>query len=122
MEDYKTGNPPTARQMTLFDRQLFLEALLVERGSVSGLPATPVSAVAHIGLGSKPSVSLHPLEPGHAQESLDKLESLLGAYRSVTQGFTSRRMPYRVDDLGEYDHLARFGEWLGTDAPDTVQW
>ena len=34
------------------------------------------------------------------------------------QGFTARRAMQKAGDVGDYDQLARFGEWELTDLPD----
>jgi hypothetical protein len=43
------------------------------------------------------------------------LRKLIVAYLDPTQGFTARRMMEKVVFAGEFDHLARFGEWDGSD-------
>ena len=42
---------------------------------------------------------------------LSELKELISAYLEPDQGFTSRRMLHKDTDIGDYDHLARFGEW-----------
>jgi len=45
------------------------------------------------------------------------LTKLITAYFEPDQGFTSRRMLHKDTDKGDYDHLARFGEWDRTTDP-----
>ena len=45
------------------------------------------------------------------------LENLLSAYAQSTRGYPSRRAMEKVRFEGDYDHLARFGEWDETQAP-----
>jgi ATP-dependent helicase/nuclease subunit B len=42
------------------------------------------------------------------------LEELIASYLTAVQGFTSRRMVKTEEAAGDYDQLARFGEWDGT--------
>jgi ATP-dependent helicase/nuclease subunit B len=120
--DYKTGSVPSPKQIEHFDKQLFLAALMAEAGALSGLPAAPVSTVAHIGLGAKPKISAHALEPGDLERVRAEFERLAGAYRQRSRGYTSRRAVFMRGDAGDYDHLARYGEWDETDpaAPEDV--
>ena len=36
---------------------------------------------------------------------------LIDAYFQPEQGFTARRMLHKDTETGDFDHLARFGEW-----------
>ena len=46
-----------------------------------------------------------------------ELKKLIEAYFDPEQGYSSRRMVHRDDFAGDYDHLARFGEWDRSDMP-----
>ncbi|MCX7558231.1 double-strand break repair protein AddB [Sulfitobacter sp. F26204] len=114
--DYKTGMPPSAREQRFFDKQLLLEAAMIEAGSFTKVgPATVVNAV-FIGLGSTPKEVAAPLEDEPPAEVLAGLHSLIATYLSTQQGFTSRRLVKTEEAAGDYDQLARFGEWDGTTA------
>jgi len=39
------------------------------------------------------------------------LSKLIGAYFEPDQGYSSRRMVFQDSQIGDYDHLARYGEW-----------
>ncbi len=41
----------------------------------------------------------------------EELHKLIAAYFEQEQGYTSRRMLHLDTDKGDFDHLARFGEW-----------
>ena len=121
--DYKTGTPPSAPTMEHFDKQLLLEALIAEAGGFPDIPPAPVAYVAHVGLGAKPQYAEHRLEdtdktsfalPGVRAG----LVRLIAAYGDRSQGYTSRRAMQKVGFDGDYDHLARFGEWDETAAPE----
>ncbi len=115
--DYKTGTPPSKKEQKDFDKQLLIEAAMVEQG---GFPEVGVAHVAHaafIGLGAKPSEIAAPLTEETPRDVLEGLHELISKYLDPVQGFTSRRAVKTEDAAGDYDQLARFGEWDGTDAP-----
>ncbi len=116
--DYKTGSVPTQDQQRHFDKQLLLSAVMVEHGAVENLPKNTVCEVAYIGLGSSPKYVTISLESEETSKARAELLSLLGAYRGETLGYTSRRAIERTAHGGDYDHLARFGEWDESDAPE----
>lgn len=109
--DYKTGTPPTPKAQKHFDKQLLLEAVMAVAGGFKNLPAGPVSHVAYIGLGASPVTSEITLDAGEIDEIQSELEQLIGAYSSADQGYLSRRAMQQERFDGDYDHLARFGEW-----------
>ena len=113
--DYKTGNPPTDKQQKHFDKQLLIEAAMVEEGAFRKIGAAPVSRATFIGLGNPPVEQHAPLEEEPPAVVLENLRKLIAAYLDPEQGFTARRMMEKVVFAGEFDHLARFGEWDGSD-------
>ena len=73
---------------------------------------------AYIGLGASAGEVPAPLDkipPGQAWEDFC---ALISAYYEETQGFTARRAMFSKADAGDYDQLARFGEWDVTTDPD----
>jgi double-strand break repair protein AddB len=113
--DYKTGNPPSAKQQQLFDKQLLIEAAMVEEGAFRKIGSAPVSRAVFIGLGNPPVEVDAPLEEEPPAATLASLRKLIEAYLDPAQGFTARRMMERDGFAGDYDHLARYGEWDGSD-------
>ena len=109
--DYKTGSPPTEKVQKHFDKQLLLEAVMAAEGGFEGIAETPVSHVAYIGLGAKPGTSEIPLSPPEIEQIRAELVTLISAYYSPKQGYLSRRAVQEQRFGGDYDHLARFGEW-----------
>ncbi|RVT83441.1 double-strand break repair protein AddB [Rhodobacteraceae bacterium CCMM004] len=122
--DYKTGAPPSERQIAHFDRQLLLEAAMAEAGAFETIPAARVAAIAYIGLGAAPVEALYDLDdpeaPFSVAETLAGLEALLARYLDPATGYTARRAMHGVRWDGDYDHLARFGEWTDADPPAPV--
>ncbi|MCA0870452.1 double-strand break repair protein AddB [Seohaeicola saemankumensis] len=109
--DYKTGAPPTRDQQAKFDKQLLIEAAMAEQAGFEKVGIGPVSRAAFIGIGSAYKEVPAPLEEEPPAKVLGELRELLSAYLEQDQGFTSRRMLHKDTDIGDYDHLARFGEW-----------
>lgn len=115
--DYKTGKPPTAKQQATFDKQLLIEAAMIEEGAFETLGVCRVALAVFIGLGSHPEEVLAPLDTEPAAEVLANLRTLIASYLQPDQGFTARRMMQEDKIVGDYDQLARFGEWDATDDP-----
>ncbi|WP_121060974.1 double-strand break repair protein AddB [Chachezhania antarctica] len=120
--DYKTGHVPTQAEQKGFDKQLLIEAAMAERGAFDGFPAAPVAAADYIGVGAKYKTEAAPLADIAPAEVWEDLGTLMEAYLEVAQGFTSRRAMRKDTDSGDYDHLARFGEWdvTATAKPEDV--
>ncbi|MGC1505502.1 MAG: double-strand break repair protein AddB [Sulfitobacter sp.] len=118
--DYKTGNPPSAKEQKYFDKQLLLEAAMIEEGGFENVGVATVANAVFIGLGSSPKEVAAPLDDEPPAAVLAGLHSLIETYLSAQQGFTSRRLVKTEDAAGDYDQLARFGEWDGT-TPSTPE-
>ncbi|WP_208976243.1 double-strand break repair protein AddB [Polycladidibacter stylochi] len=119
--DYKTGQPPTLKQVqTLFAPQLPLEVAMIRRGAFADLPASlPMKDLIYIHLnGSKEPVKLERRTPKDtsidelAEEAWQRLEKLVAAYENPNKGYLSRaRVLQERQWAGGYDHLARVDEW-----------
>ena len=110
--DYKTGGIPSEPQILHFDRQLLIEAVMAERGAFEGVPAAPVRSVAHISIGRSPRRKAIKLEGSFRTDTVHaELTKLLESFQSPGTGYISRRAMERMRFQGDYDHLARFGEW-----------
>ncbi len=109
--DYKTGAPPTKAQQSKFDKQLVIEAAVAEEGGIDGLDPTSVAQAVFIGMGGTYKEVLAPLDEEPVDKVLDELKQLISAYLEPEQGFSARRMLHKDSDIGDYDHLSRFGEW-----------
>ncbi len=116
--DYKTGTPPNERQQRHFDKQLLLEAAMAEEGAWEALGPREVAAITYVGLSARDPKRVETrLEPGMTAEIWTELETLIAAYQNLAQGYAARRAVLREGLAGDYDHLARFGEWQTSDAP-----
>lgn len=113
--DYKTGSPPSKPEQTSFAKQLRLAAIMAEKGGFSDLGPSEVSRISYIGLGSGDKAIDDTLTPEMMQEDWTRLIVLIGHYLTVETGYASRRAVMKDTFAGDYDHLARYGEWQMTD-------
>ncbi|WP_170363943.1 double-strand break repair protein AddB [Ruegeria arenilitoris] len=109
--DYKTGTPPSESQQAKFDKQLLIEAAMAEQGGIEGFDPMAVANAVFIGMGGTYKEVPAPLDKEPPDRVLAELKELISAYLEPDQGFSSRRMMHKDSDVGDYDHLARFGEW-----------
>ncbi|WP_223421875.1 double-strand break repair protein AddB [Tateyamaria pelophila] len=116
--DYKTGPPPSKDRQKHFDKQLLIEAAMVEEGAFETLGSRVVRAAQFIGIGAKPTTVDAAIDEEPTRQVLAELVSLLGAYLEPDKGYTSRRALDMDTDARDYDQLARFGEWDATDDPN----
>lgn len=115
--DYKTGAPPSKRQQTFFDKQLLLEAAMTERGAFADLGPVEVARTTYVGLGATPKALTDTPDAATLATAWDELGRLIAAYFLSDRGYASRRAMFKTNEVGDYDHLARLGEWQMTDAP-----
>ncbi len=119
--DYKTGNPPTAKQVeTFLEPQLPLEAALLRVGALDGVPADlPIAALVYVAIASgRTAVDWRVVAGDSASElseqTLARLRALLARYDDPATGYLSRARMQFTSDEGDYDHLARTAEWVNT--------
>jgi len=124
--DYKTGIPPTGRQVRLgLSPQLTLEAAILRGGGFKPFPAHgSVSELVYVRLnGNNPAgkemvVDLRivrgeePQSPDDAaDEALAKLTALIKKFENPEQAYTSLDLAMWSNRYGTYDDLARIKEW-----------
>jgi ATP-dependent helicase/nuclease subunit B len=115
--DYKSGTPPKDAEMRQFEKQLLLEAIMVEKGAFKALGPTPVSGITYLRLGGAGEVAGRSLSPDLLDETWRKLKILIGHYMRDSQGFTARRAPQLIKYGSDYDLLSRYGEWRDVNEP-----
>lgn len=120
--DYKGSTSPTEKQVKAeWAQQLPLQAAMLEKGGFALEPG-PVHQIAYIKLmgGAKIGEEIPITEPApFIAEALPNLTNLLRAYLLPDTPYLSRARPDKTDWESDYDHLARYGEWVsgeGTDA------
>lgn len=115
--DYKTGKPPSSREQQFFDKQLMLEAAIAEIAGFGDIGPRPVMLASYIGMAVGSGEVPAPMEAGTPRQVWQEFEALIGQYLDQGTGYSSRRALQNARDAGDYDHLARFGEWSQTDDP-----
>ena len=115
--DYKSGRPPTDAQIRAFDKQLPLEAAMVEEGAFARLGRAEVAGISYIHLGGEGRTEPRELPPGLAAETWAGFQRLIGHYLRGERGFAARLAIEHTGEAGDYDHLSRYGEWDTTEAP-----
>lgn len=120
--DYKTGQPPSEKQQKAYDKQLLLEALVARKGGFSDLGRMRTARVAYIGLGAKSTYVPVEVDDALLQRTQAELESILAEFHQRKRGYTSRRVVMSANRFGgDFDHLARYGEWDHTAEPNGEQ-
>lgn len=114
--DYKTGEPPSAKQQKHFDKQLYLLAAMAERGGFAELGPAEVAELVFVGLKAELKLAKTPLARGEIDEVWDEFGQLIASFAKPDQGYTARRAMEKQTDASDYDHLSRFGEWDMTSA------
>lgn len=116
--DYKSGTPPSDKQIESFDKQLLLEAAMARRGGFTALGPVEVAGIRYIQLGGTGKTHIRNFDTQLEAATWEGFLRLIAAYLEGGTGFTAKRAPERQSYGGDYDHLARFGEWSLADAAD----
>ncbi|QQA42760.1 PD-(D/E)XK nuclease family protein [Pelagovum pacificum] len=121
--DYKTGKPPTEKQQISFDRQLLLEAAMAARGAFAEVGPRRTVIAEFIGLGSSPAIVPAPMDEAPPDQVWEEFRALIRAWADPNRGYSARARAFTEESVGDYDHLARRGEWDGaTDfTPEDIQ-
>lgn len=118
--DYKSGRPPTEKQIREgFNQQLHLAGLILARGGFPDVPAMIPAIGAFIGLTGGREGGLETFRAGLADDLdgyRENLVKLLAAYLAGAP-WVSRGRPERIAFASDYDHLARAAEWSREDQP-----
>jgi len=118
--DYKTGTLPSTKQIEFYNKQLVLLAIMASEDAF-GLGPAEVESATFIGLGSKFDSRAAPVAPGDLLAERARLLKLIAAYQDPDQGFTALRAVAEERQTGDYDALARRGEWEAGDAAVTIR-
>lgn len=126
ISDYKTGTTSTVPQVQQgFDPQLPIEALIARNGGfdeVDGSGQIGLRYITITGSTKQPGLDRDAAEGGRAKlttaQVIDDTEQGLlkriAAYDDPATPYVSRPLPqFRFKDFGDYDDLARVGEWAG---------
>ena len=77
-----------------------------------------VTAIRYIQLGGEGKTFERDHSDGIEGETWDGFVELIAAYLTGQAGFTAMRAPEKTSYAGDYDHLARYGEWALTDTAE----
>ena len=131
--DFKTGKPPTEKQVKSFAPQLPLEAAMLKRGAFwreAGGEKIAIAAAEATELGywwfggADPTPIALALDPvAEGEQALLRLEGLLKRYHDEQLAFLSKpRVQFLKSHTGriytDYDHLARRKEWADAEGGD----
>ncbi len=135
--DYKTGQPPTGKQVRMgLAPQLTLEAAIMREGGFAGIPAgVSVSDLVYVRLsGNNPPGEEKSLElkirqndkPQPPDEAADyaraQLEALIRKFEDEKEPYTSLNLSMWSNRYGEYDDLARIKEWSAAGGRGIEEW
>jgi double-strand break repair protein AddB len=118
--DYKSGRVPTENEERAFSKQLWLEAAMAAGGAFSEGTPLETARIAYIGLGAQPGTLEHQPTPRDIAALAAEFRRLLAHFEDARAGFPSRRALRDTTWSGDFDQLARYGEWDETD-PARVQ-
>ena len=135
--DYKTGQPPTGKQVRMgLSPQLTLEAAILREGGFEGIGAdSSVAELAYVRLsGNNPPGDHRSLElkirnndtPQPPDEAADyarlELEKLIRKFEDENQAYTSLNLSMWANRYGAYDDLARIKEWSAAGGLGIEEW
>jgi RecB family exonuclease len=115
--DYKSGDPPSIKEINLFDKQLQLEATIAQAGGFDGLDPMGVSKLQYISLKDPAKSYEVPLSDTLVDDTWEDFMCLLRCHFKDGIGYGAR-LKMKLDRYGsDYDQLSRYPEWEETDAP-----
>jgi ATP-dependent helicase/nuclease subunit B len=134
--DYKTGQPPTAKQVRMgLSPQLTLEAAILRGGGFEGIDAgASVGELAYVRIsGNNPPGEHKALElriknetaqpPDEAADHARRqLEALIRAFENESEPYRSLNLPMWTNRYGRYDDLARIKEWSAAGGLGLPEW
>jgi len=135
--DYKTGSPPTAKQVRMgLSPQLTLEAAILREGGFTGIGAGgSVGELAYVRLsGNNPPGEHKTLElkikpsdtPQPPDDAADyaraQLEVLIREFDDEKRAYTSLNLSMWAARYGDYDNLARIKEWSAAGGVALEEW
>ncbi|HUB84347.1 MAG TPA: double-strand break repair protein AddB, partial [Rhizomicrobium sp.] len=112
--DYKTGKPPTDKQVRTLSPQLPLEGAILAGGGFAATGARVTDELIYIRFsGDAIAGEIRRVKDGAAlvAKAETDLLDLIALFDEPDHPYLSRIKPYRADTAGDYDHLARVREW-----------
>jgi ATP-dependent helicase/nuclease subunit B len=118
--DYKASDPPSPKQLEVYQKQLPLEAAIAADAGFRGVNGRDVRELHIIGLkieaskGKLKKTSV-PMDPETIQTVWSELGKLISSYDREGSIWPARIRPEFIQYESDYDHLSRFGEWSDGD-------
>jgi ATP-dependent helicase/nuclease subunit B len=134
--DYKTGTPPTGKQVRMgLSPQLTLEAAILREGGFEGIDAgSSVGELAYVRISGNNPPGEHktlelkiknesPQPPDEAADyALAQLEALIRKFEIEAEPYRSLNLPMWTNRYGSYDDLARIKEWSAAGGLGLPEW
>ncbi|MGB6235936.1 MAG: double-strand break repair protein AddB, partial [Bradyrhizobium sp.] len=134
--DYKTGQPPTGKQVRMgLSPQLTLEAAILREGGFEGIDAgSSVGELAYVRIsGNNPpgehtalKLRIRNETPQPPDEAADyaraQIEALIRKFESEAEPYRSLNLPMWTNRYGSYDDLARIKEWSAAGGLGLPEW
>jgi ATP-dependent helicase/nuclease subunit B len=134
--DYKTGAPPTGKQVRLgLSPQLTLEAAILRGGGFDGIDAgASVGELAYVRISGNNPPGEHkalelkirnetPQQPDEAADyALAQLAELIRKFENEAEAYRSMNLPMWTNRYGSYDDLARIKEWSAAGGLGLPEW
>jgi ATP-dependent helicase/nuclease subunit B len=118
--DYKTGRPPSSKQIKAFlAPQLLLEAEMLRQGGFDD-PREAAKLLYVWFNGGRDRGAIVPVDLNLLPEAIERLRRYIALFALETTPYLPRLRPLKVEYVGDYDHLARVREWslAGWEAPE----
>lgn len=112
--DYKSGNAKSEAEIAAFHLQLPLEAAIAAAGGFDGLPPAEVAHLELLYFGDRDS---REIDLATLADTWRRFTELVARYQAAETPFLARLRPQKISWAGDYDHLARKGEWSDGDDP-----
>jgi len=134
--DYKTGQPPTGKQVRMgLSPQLTLEAAILREGGFDGIDAgASVGELIYVRLsGNNPpgeerslALKIKNEDPQHpdaaADHAREQLEALIRQFENEDEPYRSLVLSMWTNHYGTYDDLARIKEWSAAGGLGLPEW
>jgi RecB family exonuclease len=109
--DYKTSSVPSLPQVRTFQQQMPLTALIAARGGFTDGRKAEVEEALIQSLSAAFKATAIPSEDRDPDTVAVQLEALLSRFDRDDGAWPARLRPEALSFAGDYDHLARRGEW-----------
>lgn len=114
--DYKSSDAPDIKKQKFFTKQLLIEAPMIERGAFAAIGEARVAHAEYVSLKADGKSVAAPLADAPPDKVWQDLIRLIRAWEDPRRGYSAHMASEPQHFGGDYDQLARFGEWDIADA------